>query len=54
MFSDYFSIFYDYGHMHMLYVSGDSLIFSCFFIVCGALGFFLWLKSKEYKECPIF
>ena len=53
MFPDYFSIFYDYDHMYMPYLSGDSLIFFFFFIVCGVLGLFLWFKCKEYNECLI-
>ena len=50
MFPDYLFVFYDYGHRYLSYLSGDSLIFFCYFVVCGAIGLLLWLKSKEYQE----
>ena len=52
----YFSwlyLFVTLGHfsqpMSLTYLSGDGLIFFCFFVVCGALGLSLWLKSKNCK-----
>ena len=50
VFPDYLFIFYDYGHRYLPYLSGDSLIFFCYFVVCVAIGLLLWLKSKEYQE----
>ena len=50
VFPDYLFVFYDYGHRYLSYLSGDSLIFFCYFVVCGAIGLLLWLKSKEYQE----
>ena len=34
--------------MSLQYLSGDGLIFLCFF-VCGALAFLLWITSKKRK-----
>ena len=38
-----------YSYMSLLYLSGNSLVFFCFFVVCGALGWVLWLKSKKWN-----
>lgn len=42
-----FATSYHFSHTFLPYLSGDGLIFFCFFDACRALSFLLWLKSKN-------
>ena len=42
-------IFLNFSHLSFSYLSGDGLNIFLFFVVCGALGLLLWIKSKKHK-----
>ena len=44
-----FCFLWYYSYMSLLYLLGNSLVFFSFFVVCGALGWVLWLKSKKWN-----